>query len=210
MVLAAEVRTVALGRAVVAGRGGEEKMVGRRGEEKVPGLLPAAGVPRLLGVLAAAVLGTVPGAAVVLVLPVPTGTSYPVAGREVGGNGVGTSDVITDGDCVGEGATLLASTRGIRLSGPAVTSAVGWALPSLWDVKSSVALIVAPVSSSEARTVESRDEDTFKTGVVGKGVNREIRLFSSSRTLLVTGSVSEAGSTRVGTTGWKEEGEGSN
>lgn len=83
-------------------------------------------------------------------------------------------------------------------------------LLSLSDVKSSVASTVAPISSSEARPVESRDEDTFKTGVVGKVVNTEIRFVSSSRTLLLRGPVSEAGSTRVGATDHKEEGEGSN
>lgn len=83
-------------------------------------------------------------------------------------------------------------------------------LLSLRDVKSSVALTVAPISSSEARPVESRDEDAFKIGVVGKVVNTEIRFVSSSRTLLLRGPVSEAGSTRVGATYCKEEGEGSN
>lgn len=61
-------------------------------------------------------------------------------------------------------------------------------------------LTVAPTSSSEAGAVESRDEDTFKTGVAGKVVNKEIRFVSLSKMLLVTDWVSEAGSTGVGTT----------
>lgn len=112
---------------------------------------------------------------------------------------MGANSVVTDGDAVGKGIVLLVSTRDVGLPGSAGGRAV-WALPSLRDVKSSVGLTVAPISSSEAEAVESRGEDTSKTGVVGKVVNKEIRLVSLSKMLLVTDWVSEVGSTRVGTT----------
>lgn len=187
--------------AEVTATGSDGVVVTRGTEENIP-TLPAAVTPRLPVALAAVVAGTVVEAAdasVPAVTLLPTGASYPVGGPEAGGNCVGANDIVTDRDAVGKGITLLMSARDVRLSGSAGGRAV-WALPSLRDVKSSVGLTVAPISSSEARAVESRDEDTFKTGVAGKVVNKEIRFVSLSKMLLVTDWVSEAGSTRVGTT----------
>ncbi|KAK4829527.1 hypothetical protein QYF61_005166, partial [Mycteria americana] len=149
--------------------GSDGVVVARGVEENVP-RLPAAVVLRLPVALVAVVVGTAVGAAdasVPAVTLLPAGTSYPVEGLEVRGNCVGANDVVTDRDAVGKGITLLVSARDVRLSGSVGGRAV-WALPSLRDVKSSVGLTVAPISSSEASTVESRDEDTFKTGVAGK------------------------------------------
>lgn len=157
-------------------------------EENVPGL-PVALVTVVEGADASAPEVTL----------LPEGSSYPGGGLAVGGNCVGANDEVTDRDAVGKGITLMVSASDVRLSGSVGGKAVGM-LPLLPDVKSSVGLTVAPISSSEPRAVESRDEDTFKTGVAGKVVNEEIRFVSLSKMLLVTEWVSEVGSTRVGTT----------
>jgi len=60
-------------------------------------------------VLVAAVVGMVLAATDVSASPAPVGTSYPVGGREVKGNCVGTNNVVADRDSVGEGRMLLAS-----------------------------------------------------------------------------------------------------
>lgn len=190
VVLTAEVKTT-----------GSDGVVTRGVEENV-GRLPAAVVLWLSTALAAVVVGTVVEATDVSVPEVtllPAGTSYPVAGLEVGGNWVGADDVVTDRDAVGKGITLMVSAPEVRLSRSAGERVV-WVLPSLRDVKSSVGLTVAPISSSEARAVESREEDTFKTGVAGKVVKRDVRSVSLSKMLLITDWVLEAGSTMVGTT----------
>lgn len=181
---------------------GSDGVVVTRGVEENVGRLSAAVVLWLPVALVAVVVGTVVEAAdasVPEVTVLPAGTSYSVAGLEVGGNWVGANDVVTDRDAVGKGITLMVSAPDVRLSRSAGGRVV-WALPSLRDVKSSVGLTVAPISSSEARAVESRDEDTLKTGVAGKVVNKEIRFVSLSKMLLVRDWVLEAGSTRVGTT----------
>lgn len=163
-------------------------VVTRGVEENVPGL-PVALVTVVEGADASA-------PAVTLLLD---GTSWPGGGLAVGGNCVGANEEVTDRDAVGKGITLMVSASDVTLSGSVGRRAVG-ALPLLPDVKSSVGLTVAPISSSEPRVVESRDEDTFKTGVAGKVVKEEIRFISLSKMLLVTDWVSEVGSTKVGTT----------
>lgn len=160
----------------------------RVGEENVPGL-PVA--------LVAVVEGADGSAPAVTLLP--DGTSCAGGGLAVRGNCVGANDEVSDRDAVGKGVMLMVSASDARLSGSVGGRAVG-TLPLLPDVKSSVGLTVAPISSSEPRAVESRDEDTFKTGVAGKVVKEEIRFVSLSKMVLVTDWVSEVGSTRVETT----------
>lgn len=143
-------------------------------EENVPGL-PVAPMTVVEGVDASAPAVTL----------LPDGTSYPVGGLAVRGNCVGSNKEVTDRDAVGKGITLMVSASDVWLSESVGGRAVG-ALPLLPDVKSSVGSTVAPISSSEPRAVESRDEDTFKTGVAGKAVNKEIRCVSLSKMLLVT------------------------
>lgn len=157
-------------------------------EDNVPGL-PVALVTVVEGADASAPAVTL----------LPDGISYPGGGLAVRGNCVGAKDEVADRDAVGKGITLMVMASDVRLPGSVGGKAVG-TLPWLPDVKSSVGLTVAPISSSEPRAVESRDEDTFKTGVARKVVNEEIRFVSPSKTLLVTDWVSEVGSTRVGTT----------
>lgn len=178
VVVTAEVTTTTSDRVVVL----------RGVEEIVPGLSIA---------LVTVVEGADASAPAVTLLP--DETSYPGEGLAVRGNCEGANDEVTDRDAVGKGITLMVSTSDVRLSGSVGGRAVG-ALPLLLDVKSSVGLTVAPISSSDPRAVESRDEDTFKTGVAGKVVNEEIRFVSVSKTLLVTDWVSEVASTRVGAT----------
>lgn len=197
----AEVMTTGSDGAVVTS-GVEEENVPRLPEAVVP-LLPVALVALVVGTAVGAADASVPAATLL-----PAGTSSPVGGLEVGRNCVGANDVVIGRDAVGEGITLLVSTRDVRFMGSTGGRAV-WVLPSLPEVKSSVGLIVAPISSSKAGAVDSKDEDIFKTGVAGKVVNKEIRFVSLSKTLLVTEWVSDAGSTRVGTTEWEVESKGS-
>lgn len=82
-----------------------------------------------------------------------------------GGSCVGTNDVTTETDSVGEAVMLFTSVCNNSVYGFVVKCAV-LAVALERDVKSNVWLAVAPVSSSEAVTVERRDEDTLKTGVV--------------------------------------------
>lgn len=101
----AEGRTAAPGRVEVT-RGGEEE------------------TPDLLVVLAAVVVGMVLAATDVSTSLAPVGMSYPMGGREVKGNCVGTNNVVTDEDSVGEGRMLLPSACCVRPPGSAVIRAV--------------------------------------------------------------------------------------